>query len=378
MVAARAMERRNLEVGTRLVAQETVLDCSPRTRRTGTSERRSRRFCFSGTVRATRAARASVRRMLSAARWLTVAHRVSLDFRRSLIPASAPPRPVATRRGVGTPNLSRGLGTAAGMADPDGVADARFDASGVEIEIPLPPPIGTKRLQRPADEPAGKALARLRATVEKARKKTASKKKKTDGDGDAASPPPPIATLRESPSGAALDPETPNADAWVSGRTLVVDGVGSFRVRVNAPSLESVAVAGDPVVGSPLVAAPFGARHCDEDEDLAYEWFRRVTRDDTDGADAESNETGANAGKNAVASDVLVGVGRAYVPTPADEGRVLVVTATPKPPRGDEAPCGAPASFATARATAAARPRPDAFKRMVTFVPSSTSSQRVS
>jgi 2',5'-phosphodiesterase len=316
--------------------------------------------------------------MLSAARWLTVAHRVSLDFRRSLIPASAPPRPVATRRGVGTPNLSRGLGTAAGMADPDGVADARFDASGVEIEIPLPPPIGTKRLQRPADEPAGKALARLRATVEKARKKTASKKKKTDGDGDAASPPPPIATLRESPSGAALDPETPNADAWVSGRTLVVDGVGSFRVRVNAPSLESVAVAGDPVVGSPLVAAPFGARHCDEDEDLAYEWFRRVTRDDTDGADAERNETGANAGKNAVASDVLVGVGRAYVPTPADEGRVLVVTATPKPPRGDEAPCGAPASFATARATAAARPRPDAFKRMVTFVPSSTSSQRVS
>ena len=75
--------------------------------------------------------------MLSAARWLTVAHRVSLDFRRSPIPASAPPHPVATRRGVGTPNLSRGLGTAAGMADPDGVADARFDASGVEIEIPL-------------------------------------------------------------------------------------------------------------------------------------------------------------------------------------------------------------------------------------------------
>ena len=302
--------------------------------------------------------------MLSAARWLTVAHRVSLDFRRSPIPASAPPHPVATRRGVGTPNLSRGLGTAAGMADPDGVADARFDASGVEIEIPLPPPIGTKRLQRPADEPAGKALARLRATVEKARKKTASKKK-TDGDGDAASPPLPIATLRESPSGAALDPETPNADAWVSGRTLVVDGVGSFRVRVNAPSLESVVVAGYPVVGSPLVAAPFGARHCDEDEDLAYEWFRRVTRDD------EEKETGANAGENAVASDVLVGVGRAYVPTPADEGRVLVVTATPKPPRGDDAPCGAPASFATARATAAARPRPDAAKRMKRFVPSS-------
>jgi hypothetical protein len=69
------------------------LDCSPRTRRTGTSERRSRRFCFSGTVRATRAARASVRRMLSAARWLTVAHRVSLDFRRSLHPRLRAPPP---------------------------------------------------------------------------------------------------------------------------------------------------------------------------------------------------------------------------------------------------------------------------------------------
>jgi len=71
-----------------------------------------------------------------------------------------------------------------------------------------------------------------------------------------------------------LDPETTNVDAWVSGRTLVVDGVGSFRVRVNAPSLESVAVFGYPAVGSPLVANPVGARHCDEDEDLEYEWFR--------------------------------------------------------------------------------------------------------
>ena len=161
------------------------------------------------------------------------------------------------------------------MADPAGVADARFDAGGgVEIEIPLPPPIGTKRLQRPADEPAGKALARLRATVEKARKKTASRKKR-DGDGACASAaPPPTATLRETSSGAELDPETTNVDAWVSGRTLVVDGVGSFRVRVNAPSLESVAVFGYPAVGSPLVANPVGARHCDEDEDLEYEWFR--------------------------------------------------------------------------------------------------------
>ena len=218
------------------------------------------------------------------------------------------------------------------MADPAGVADARFDAGGgVEIEIPLPPPIGTKRLQRPADEPAGKALARLRATVEKARKKTASRKKR-DGDGACASAaPPPTATLRETSSGAELDPETTNVDAWVSGRTLVVDGVGSFRVRVNAPSLESVAVFGYPAVGSPLVANPVGARHCDEDEDLEYEWFRL------------SGEGADDAARGAVAaSDVPVGTGRVYTPGTADLGRVLAVTATPVPPRGDDAPCGAP------------------------------------
>ena len=244
------------------------------------------------------------------------------------------------------------------MADPAGVADARFDAGGgVEIEIPLPPPIGTKRLQRPADEPAGKALARLRATVEKARKKTASRKKR-DGDGACASAaPPPTATLRETSSGAELDPETTNVDAWVSGRTLVVDGVGSFRVRVNAPSLESVAVFGYPAVGSPLVANPVGARHCDEDEDLEYEWFRL------------SGEGADDAARGAVAaSDVPVGTGRVYTPGTADLGRVLAVTATPVPPRGDDAPCGAPASFATARATAAARARPNASKRMAQFV----------
>ena len=313
---------------------------------------------FLGRSEATRAARASVRRMLSAARWLTVAHRASLELRRSPIPASAPLRLVATRRGVGTPNLPRRLGTAAGMADPAGVADARFDAGGgVEIEIPLPPPIGTKRLQRPADEPAGKALARLRATVEKARKKTASRKKR-DGDGACASAaPPPTATLRETSSGAELDPETTNVDAWVSGRTLVVDGVGSFRVRVNAPSLESVAVFGYPAVGSPLVANPVGARHCDEDEDLEYEWFRL------------SGEGADGAARGAVAaSDVPVGTGRVYTPGTADLGRVLAVTATPVPPSGDDAPCGAPASFATARATAAARARPNASKRMARFV----------
>ena len=306
--------------------------------------------------------------MLSAAKWLTVAHRASLKFRRSPVPASAPPRLVDTYRRVGTPNLSRRLGTAAGMAELDGVADARFDASGVEIEIPLPPPIGTKRLQRPADEPAGNALARLRATVEKARKKTASKKKRDGAGASAASPPPPTATLRETTSGFALDPETRNVDAWVSGRTLVVDGVGSFRVRVNAPSLESVAVCGYPVVGSPLVAKPFGARHCDEDEDLAYEWFR-LARERADGETDVTSDAVVT-----TKSKTRVGTGRVYTPAPADRDHVLAVTATPKPPPGDDAPCGAPASFATARATVAARARPHASKRMAQFVPSSSSS----
>ena len=307
----------------------------------------------------------SVRRMLSATKWLTVAHRASLEFRRSTLSAPAPPRL------VDTPSLSRRLGTAAGMADPDGVADARFDASGVEIEIPLPLPIGTKRLQRPADEPAGKALARLCATVDKARKKTATKKKSDGDSASAASLPPPTATLRETTSGAALDPETLNVDAWASGRTLVVDGVGSFRIRVNAPSLESVAVCGYPVVGLPLVAKPLGTRHCDEDEDLAYEWFRLARKS----ADGEVTEASAFTSNSSNTTKVRVGTGRVYAPVPADRDHVLAVMVTPKPPPGDNTPCGAPASFVTPRATAAMRSRPHAWKRMAQFVPSNLSSE---
>ena len=86
-------------------------------------------------------------------------------------------------------------------------------------------------------------------------------------------------------------------------------------------------------------------------------------------AATRSSAVKVNAARGAVAaSDVPVGTGRVYTPGTADLGRVLAVTATPVPPRGDDAPCGAPASFATARATAAARARPNASKRMAQFV----------
>jgi len=295
-----------------------------------------------------------------------VVYRASLEFRWSPLPASAPPRLVVTRRGVSRPGRAR-LGTAASamVHVPDGVADARFDASGLEIEIPLPPPIGTKRLQRPADEPAAKALTRLRATIEKARKSKPHKKKisrQTDGregrdgrdgrenESAGESPPAPVAMLREGASGDPVDSETSNVEAWKEGRVLVIDGVGTYRVRVNAPSAATVSVAGYPTVGAPLVAVAGGLRHCDEDDDLEYDWFR------------ESEISSSNESKRV--PGIPVGKGRSYVPQERDVGRLLTVTATPKPPDLDDAACGEPASFTTSRATVTARPRPAAVARM--------------
>jgi len=52
----------------------------------------------------------------------------------------------------------------------DLVVDARFapgEAIGLTLDVPFPAPIGPKLLQRPADEPLGKCLGRMKATVEK-------------------------------------------------------------------------------------------------------------------------------------------------------------------------------------------------------------------
>ena len=160
------------------------------------------------------------------------------------------------------------------MAD-EAVADVRFDdgdpAAGLTIEVPLPPPLGVKLLQRPADEPLGKALGRLRATVEKARK---------GGDPEAprrcACPrPAPVPNARlEDPrgDGEIIAEDVPNALAWRDGLFLVVDGVGRFRVRVDAPSVATATVAGEAAVGRPLVAVAGGVRFCAED-DLDWRWF---------------------------------------------------------------------------------------------------------
>ena len=286
-------------------------------------------------------------RMLCAARWRTVAHRDSCVFRRSPVPASAPPRVVASR---GAPKGLAGVGTAAGMKI-DGVTDARFDASGLEIEIPLPSPIGTKRLQRPIDEPVSKALARLTATIEKARKKIGSKKKtqKDDGQKPNESPPPNATLVKRSPDDrSVISDETSNTEAWQDGVVLVIDGIGEYRVRVNAPFVETVSVAGYPTVGAPLVAVAGGTKHCDEDRDLRWVWFR--------------------VGKEGMA--VEVSQGRVYVPTDMDVGYKLKVEAMPKPPAGDDAPCQSdPASFTTPRATVVAKPRPDAHARKAALGP---------
>ena len=139
--------------------------------------------------------------------------------------------------------------------------------------MPLPPPLGVKLLQRPADEPLGKALGRLRATVEKARKKQGIQ----EAPRRCACPrPPPVPNARlEDPrgDGEIIAEDVPNALAWRDGLFLVVDGVGRFRVRVDAPSVATATVAGEAAVGRPLVANAGGVRFCAED-DLDWRWFR--------------------------------------------------------------------------------------------------------
>ena len=69
------------------------------------------------------------------------------------------------------------------LAMSDLVVDARFapgEAIGLTLDVPFPAPIGPKLLQRPADEPLGKCLGRMKATVEKGlRKRAKGKRAKT-------------------------------------------------------------------------------------------------------------------------------------------------------------------------------------------------------
>lgn len=228
------------------------------------------------------------------------------------------------------------------MAD-EAVADVRFDdgdpAAGLTIEVPLPPPLGVKLLQRPADEPLGKALGRLRATVEKARKGKGSKRPPADGPAPA---PPPVPNARlEDPrgDGEIIAEDVPNALAWRDGLFLVVDGVGRFRVRVDAPSVATATVAGEAAVGRPLVAVAGGVRFCAED-DLDWRWFR---------------------GKGEAALEIARG--RAYVPTEADVGATLVAEARANPPSGDPVACCPPARSGAIGPVVTPAPRPHARAR---------------
>ena len=253
----------------------------------------------------------------------------------------------ATSRLTG-PLAVRVVGTASNMAD-EAVADVRFDdgdpAAGLTIEVPLPPPLGVKLLQRPADEPLGKALGRLRATVEKARKGKGSKRPPADAPPPA---PPPVPNARlEYPRGDGdgeteieiIPEDVPNALAWRDGLFLVVDGVGRFRVRVDAPSVATASVAGEAAVGRPLVAVAGGVRFCAED-DLDWRWFRG------EGEDAPE-----------------IARGRAYVPTEADVGATLVAEARANPPPGDPVACCPPARSASIGPVVTPAPRPHARAR---------------
>ena len=302
----------------------------------------------------------------------------------------------------------------------EGVVDVRFTQQreqestsiGLTLEVPLPKPIGTKLLQRGCDEPLGKALGRLKATIVKAQKSGNKGGGKGSGGGGnqkkqkqqqkqqqdqqqeqerdhgslapaaapapagppAAPPPPPPLTvgLVEADTGEGVDEEMEtNAEAWRAGRVLVIAGVGRYRVRVNAPSVASVAAVGHPMVGYPLVGCASGTQFCDDD-DLRWRWYRAPGGDGGD----DAKDGGP---RNVVLSDddddhhgVVVGEERAYTPTSDDVGYVLTVEATAEPPRGDDAPCCPPATSRLARAVAPAPPRPAARARAAALVSSST------
>lgn len=138
--------------------------------------------------------------------------------------------------------------------------------------------------------PYGKALGRLKATIEKATKSTNGGNgkgggKKGGGNGNKQpqpqQPPPDSASdvapapapsqapltvrlLEDGASGEAVevDLECLNVDAWRDGRVLDIGGVGQYRVRVNAPKVESVAAVGHSMVGYPLVGCAAGTQFC--------------------------------------------------------------------------------------------------------------------
>ena len=220
------------------------------------------------------------------------ASRMLSGISRIFTPCYSPHRFSQTRR-ARRPLSRRCPPTVLAMPMAEGVVDARFapcEDIGLTIDVPFPPPIGPKLLQRPADEPLGKCLLRMKATAEKGLKKRGKGTKDDVGE---------VTVRLEEPDGTAVADDVLNSDAWCHQRRLVVSPIASFRVRVDAPYVAAVAVAGRPVVGYPLVPVGAGLRFC-EDDDLEWTWY---------------------------ADDDVVGVDRAYTPTVADVGRVLSVRA---------------------------------------------------
>jgi len=105
-----------------------------------------------------------------------------------------------SRRVVLPVRLPCAAGKAFGEMDMLGVVDVRFttqepgeqgsaaDTSisiGLTLQVPLPPPVGTKLLQRPSGEPLGRALGRLKATIAKAVKASGNSRKNSGKKNEA-------------------------------------------------------------------------------------------------------------------------------------------------------------------------------------------------
>ena len=183
-----------------------------------------------------------------------------------------------------------------------------------------------------------------------------------------------LLSLVDAATGEPVDEACTNLEAWRAGCLLLVDGIGRYRVRVNAPYVASVAAAGHPMVGYPLVGCATGMQHC-TDDDLQWRWYRAST-----GAGAGA-EAASESGESCTAHGLdLVGEGRAYTPTCHDLGCVLTVEATALPPPRDngqdDVQCCPPAATRMSRMVVTAPPRLAARARAAAldFDPSSTAS----
>ena len=188
-----------------------------------------------------------------------------------------------------------------------------------KLEIELSLAARRRTLSRPQEEQLERSLFRLAAAAA--------------GKKGAAAP----ATRLLDASGLPLAPDLRAVDAWAEAATLEVGEDEQFAVLFDPPEVESLELPWAPTVGVPLL--PRVSCRCCEPADVEVHWERRAGE----------------------ASWETVGRGESYVPTEADVGHELRVTATPPSPGALVADAPAAADGAP---PAGAPPAPSCLERL--------------